>query len=183
MPVHDWTRVEAGIFHHFHHAWIEENTRALNREEEIRRDPPCQRTPGGRRAGNRVAGQQGGPQPPDRVRSQGPGLVGGRRSPGTRGSLPADRTRSGGDSPDRLGDDDNDTFQFDATKPLTCASYIGGLGAEAFVEPVAVGDKLPTIPLFLTPEEYVPVPLEATYQSAFDSVPEIWREALMSPEI
>jgi hypothetical protein len=82
-----------------------------------------------------------------------------------------------------LGDDDNDTFQFDATKPLTCASYIGGLGAEAFVEPVAVGDKLPTIPLFLTPEEYVPVPLEATYQSAFDSVPEIWREALMSPEI
>ncbi len=24
MPVHDWTRVEAGIFHDFHHAWIEE---------------------------------------------------------------------------------------------------------------------------------------------------------------
>src|SRR5581483_10086573 len=30
MPVHDWTRVEAGIFHHFHHAWIEEISRALN---------------------------------------------------------------------------------------------------------------------------------------------------------
>ena len=24
MPVHDWTRVEAGIFHAFHHSWIEE---------------------------------------------------------------------------------------------------------------------------------------------------------------
>jgi hypothetical protein len=30
MSVHDWTRVEAGIFHDFHHAWIEEIKRALN---------------------------------------------------------------------------------------------------------------------------------------------------------
>jgi len=30
MPVHDWSRVEAGIFHHFHHAWIEELSRTLN---------------------------------------------------------------------------------------------------------------------------------------------------------
>jgi hypothetical protein len=31
MPVHDWTRVKACIFHHFHHSWIEELQRALNR--------------------------------------------------------------------------------------------------------------------------------------------------------
>jgi hypothetical protein len=31
MPIHDWTRVEAGIFHHFHHGWIEEIARALNK--------------------------------------------------------------------------------------------------------------------------------------------------------
>jgi hypothetical protein len=31
MPIHDWTRVEAGIFHAFHHGWIEEIARALNR--------------------------------------------------------------------------------------------------------------------------------------------------------
>jgi hypothetical protein len=31
MPIHDWTRVEAGIFHHFHHAWIGEMARLLNR--------------------------------------------------------------------------------------------------------------------------------------------------------
>ena len=24
MPIHDWTRVDAGIFHAFHHGWIEE---------------------------------------------------------------------------------------------------------------------------------------------------------------
>lgn len=30
MPIHDWTRVTAGIFHDFHHAWIEEIKRTLN---------------------------------------------------------------------------------------------------------------------------------------------------------
>jgi hypothetical protein len=31
MPIHDWTSVEAGIFHAFHHDWITEISRALNR--------------------------------------------------------------------------------------------------------------------------------------------------------
>jgi Protein of unknown function (DUF4058) len=31
MPIHDWTRVDAGIFHAFHHDWITELARALNR--------------------------------------------------------------------------------------------------------------------------------------------------------
>src|SRR5438876_6941035 len=31
MPVHNWTRVDAGIFHHFHHDWIAEFARVLNR--------------------------------------------------------------------------------------------------------------------------------------------------------
>ena len=30
MPVHDWTRVEAGIFHAFHVAWVPEIQKALN---------------------------------------------------------------------------------------------------------------------------------------------------------
>ncbi len=30
MPAHDWTRVDAGTFHDFHHSWIEEIKRALN---------------------------------------------------------------------------------------------------------------------------------------------------------
>lgn len=30
MPVHDWTRVDAGIFHDFHGAWITELRNALN---------------------------------------------------------------------------------------------------------------------------------------------------------
>ena len=47
------------------------------------------------------------------------------------------------------------------------------------MEPLAVGDTLPTMPLFLTPLEYVPVPLEATYLAAFEEVPEFWRKALV----
>jgi len=31
MPMHDWTRVPAGIFHAFHHEWISEIGRTLNR--------------------------------------------------------------------------------------------------------------------------------------------------------
>lgn len=30
MPVHDWSRVEPGIFHHFHQAWTIEISNALN---------------------------------------------------------------------------------------------------------------------------------------------------------
>ena len=30
MPIHDWTRVEAGIFHHFHHRWITSISDTLN---------------------------------------------------------------------------------------------------------------------------------------------------------
>jgi hypothetical protein len=75
------------------------------------------------------------------------------------------------------GEDDN-IYRFDPARPLTCAAYIGGTGAAAFVEPVAIGDDLPDLAVFLTPEEYASVPLEATYREAFEAVPEFWREVL-----
>jgi hypothetical protein len=30
MPIHDWTRVDEGIFHDFHHEWILTTRCALN---------------------------------------------------------------------------------------------------------------------------------------------------------
>ncbi len=30
MPMHDWTRVDAGIYHHFHNAWLYQLAHALN---------------------------------------------------------------------------------------------------------------------------------------------------------
>lgn len=69
-----------------------------------------------------------------------------------------------------------------AERPLTLASYIGGEFPEAFVEPTTVGAALRDMPLFLSPEVYVSVPLEATYEAAFEIVPQFWREVLGSPK-
>jgi hypothetical protein len=66
-------------------------------------------------------------------------------------------------------------------KPLTLAAYDAGPPLAAYVEPVAVGDNLIDLPLFLAPGWYVSVPLEATYQAGYRSVPRRFREALESP--
>lgn len=63
-------------------------------------------------------------------------------------------------------------------KPLTLASYDAGPPVDFYVEPVAVGDTLIDMPLFLAPGWYVSVPLEATYQSAYRGVPRRFREVL-----
>jgi hypothetical protein len=72
-------------------------------------------------------------------------------------------------------------FALPPDKPLTLAAYAAGAYPEAFVEPVAVGGRLPDMPLFLSPEVYVPVPLESTYQSTWETVPAYWREVLQRP--
>lgn len=74
--------------------------------------------------------------------------------------------------------DREDEFVFSAAKPLTCVSYISDPILEAFVEPVGLGDALPEMPLFVTPEVYVPVALESTYQAAWQELPAYWRDFL-----
>jgi hypothetical protein len=76
------------------------------------------------------------------------------------------------------GDDCGPDFTLPEDKPLTCVSYVGGPGAEAFVELMAVRDPLPEMPLFLTPEVYVEVPLDETYQAAWDGLAAFWRDVL-----
>ncbi len=65
-----------------------------------------------------------------------------------------------------------------AEKPLTLAAYDAGPPPTAYVEPVAVGDTLIDMPLFLAPDWYVSVPLEATYQAAYRGTPRRFREIL-----
>ena len=65
-----------------------------------------------------------------------------------------------------------------ADKPLTLASYDAEPPPTAYVEPVAVGDPLISMPLFLAPGWYVLVPLEATYDAAYRGVPRRFREML-----
>ncbi|HEV3259345.1 MAG TPA: DUF4058 family protein, partial [Gemmataceae bacterium] len=63
-------------------------------------------------------------------------------------------------------------------KPLTLVAYESGLTVKAYIEPVAVGDVLPDMPLYLEPNGYVLAPLEATYQAAFAAVPRRWQNVL-----
>jgi hypothetical protein len=67
-------------------------------------------------------------------------------------------------------------------KPLTLASYASGLSVRAYVVPVAMGDVLTDMPLFLEPQTAVRVPLEPTYQTAFSDVPRRWRDVLLAPQ-
>jgi Protein of unknown function (DUF4058) len=63
-------------------------------------------------------------------------------------------------------------------KPLTVASYVAAALRRAYVEPVAVGDALPSMPLFLTSTHYVAVPLEETYMTCFATCAPHVHEAL-----
>jgi hypothetical protein len=64
-------------------------------------------------------------------------------------------------------------------KPLTLVAYEAGPPMKtAYVEPVAVGDVLIDMPLFLAPGWYVSVPLEVTYQAAWRGVPRRFRDVL-----
>lgn len=63
-------------------------------------------------------------------------------------------------------------------KPLTLASYEADLPIRAYVEPLAPGDVLRSMPLFLAPSRYVQVPLEESYMAAVADIPEPARRAL-----
>src|SRR5262245_22958399 len=242
MPIHDWTRVDAGIFHAFHLAWLGELQRVLN----------SGRLPSGYYAlAEQVAGSLG----PDVLTLQSPGQGNGatpdltgtltvtaaapqvrltvqpegdeytRRqsslvirhvsrhrivamievvAPGNKASQhairsllaraegaidhgihlliadlhpPTDRDPQGvhGAIWQRLT---GEKYQAPADKPLTLVAYSAGAVPTAYVEPVAVGDRLIDMPLFLTPEEYINVPLEPTYQAAYAGVPRFYRDIL-----
>jgi hypothetical protein len=62
-------------------------------------------------------------------------------------------------------------FEFPPGKPLSLASYDAGPPTMAYIEPAAVRDSLPAMPIFLKPGLYVPAPLEATYESTWSHFP------------
>jgi hypothetical protein len=245
MPVHDWTRVPAGIFHDFHHSWIEELKRALNRgllppdyyalAEQItaERQPDVltlQLQEGGngkRHAPARSGGAVALATCPPKVWFQAkaeidiyatkakavairhisdhrvvalveivsPGNKSSRQSRAAFVEKAVEMIRGGvhqvivdlfpASSRDPQGihkaiwDEiiDND-FALPPDRRLTVASYIGGAIPEALLEPTALALELPEMPLFLNPREYVPLPLNATYESAWQTVPTYWQDKL-----
>lgn len=69
-------------------------------------------------------------------------------------------------------------FVLPQCKDRILASYQTGGEKVAYVEPVAIGDKLPDMPLFLVNDVHVQVPLESTYQVTWDASPEDFRLAV-----
>jgi len=245
MPIHDWTRVDAGIFHHFHLEWIGDLSRVLNRgllppdyyalAEQIAGGlgpdvltlqrpgiaaPETEEPPGG------LALAAAPPRVRFRSRAEPDQYAAKARtvvirhtshhriiamveivSPGNKSSR--HRLRSFVDKAAQVlrsgihlvivdlfppGPRDpqgihkaiwdefiENDFALPPDKPLTLAAYIGGPFPEAFIEPVEVGSSLVEMPLFLTPEVYIPLPLEATYHSAWEAVPSYWRDVLTAP--
>jgi hypothetical protein len=68
-----------------------------------------------------------------------------------------------------------EVWQAPMGRPLSFASYWAKSPVTAYVEPIAVGMRLTDMPLFLTLEHYINVPLEETYMAAWRGVPERWR--------
>ncbi|HYV36171.1 MAG TPA: DUF4058 family protein [Gemmataceae bacterium] len=79
---------------------------------------------------------------------------------------------------DRLHDE---PFVLPPDKPLTVAAYSAGTEIVGYIEPCAVGDPLPDMPVFLTAQRYVPCPLETTYQVAWEQFPVPLRGPLELP--
>ncbi len=75
----------------------------------------------------------------------------------------------------------DEPFELPSDKPLTVAANFAGIPKKAYVEPVAVGDPLPSLPLFLDPYIYVPAPLESTYETTWQKCPAVVRELVAGP--
>jgi hypothetical protein len=243
MPIHDWTRVDAGLFHHFHQDWTIELCRALN----------AGRLPRGFTA---LTDQQtGGPIPDVLTLHRLPKNTGklepsgglavlsapprarfveeleedtyARRanririqhrhgqivavieivSPGNKNTRHALRAfvRKASDLiwqgihllvVDLFPPSERDPqgihkaiwdelaerpFALPPDKPLTVVAYRAVPTKTAYVEPVAVGDDLPALPIFLTEEHYVPAPLEETYRASWAAYPADLKELLEPP--
>lgn len=78
---------------------------------------------------------------------------------------------------------DGDGYELPPDANRTLAAYSAGPVKTAYVEPVAVGQVLRDMPLFLSAdgEGYVEVPLEATYQAAYSGMPGRYRDILEAP--
>jgi len=233
MPIHDWTRVDAGLFHDFHQSWAVTLRNALNAgvlppdyfalvEQNIRGPipdvltlelAPAREEPHG--AGGAIAVAVRAPRAHLTRRAEADSYL--RKSsrvtvrhrhgkvvavieilfPGNKASqaefralveksaellrqgihlLVIDLFPPGKRDPQGIHKAIWDEFEeqdleLPPDKPLTIAAYDAGPDYTAYVEFVAVGDPLPEMPLFLQPGNYVPAPLEGTYESAWQVFP------------
>ncbi|MGL6074768.1 MAG: DUF4058 family protein [Fimbriiglobus sp.] len=77
-----------------------------------------------------------------------------------------------------------ESFTLPEDQRLTLVAYEADVTiTRAYIEPIAVGDSLPDMPLFIRPEGYVLVPLEDTYGAAYAAQPQRWRRVIEQPPV
>ena len=62
-------------------------------------------------------------------------------------------------------------------------SYQAGRENVAYIEPLAIGDTMPDMPLFLTPELHVKIPLETTYEATWNALPQQLQTAVTTGKL
>ena len=243
MPIHDWSRVDAGIFHAFHQRWIGTICDVLN-DELLQEDYYAlpEQWAGGRNPDVLTLRERGGRGLPQHPTGHGPAMAI-RERPKTTYVVESEteaylrkknRVVVRHVSDDRImalveiispgNKSSRNAFQELKTKviellradvnillidllprtardprgihatiwesvveariavprkpPLTLVSYETGDVKRGYFEPVAVGQRLPDMPLFLEYGWHVLVPLERTYAAAYRTVPLRWRRVI-----
>jgi hypothetical protein len=74
-------------------------------------------------------------------------------------------------------------FELPAGLDRLLMSYNAGREKVAYIEPLAVGDSMLDMPLFLTPELHVKVPLETTYNATWNMLPQQLRLAVTTGKL
>lgn len=64
---------------------------------------------------------------------------------------------------------EEEPFQLPPGKDRTLISYESGRETAAYIQPITVGERMPDMPLFLIEGGHILVPLEQTYQTAWES--------------
>ncbi len=246
MPIHDWTRVDAGVFHAFHHRWISAISDALNGgilspnyyampeqvagglgPDVLTLHHPVEGENEGPASGN---SREGGGQvlveePKVQFRAESASEYYRRKkshvtvrhvsddrivavveilSPGNKSGRDAVRSfvekilefveakvhlllvdlfpptkRDPNGIHARIWEEiTEEEFAPPAALPLTLVAYESTWTVRAYIEPTAVGKHLVDMPLYLEPGAYVLIPLEATYQVAWASVPSRWKRVI-----
>lgn len=240
MPIHDWTRVDAGVFHDFHNVWIGLLRNALNSgilpsgfyarsEQHVNRRIADILTLEARSSAAPAIPETGGvavSEAPPRLTRQAvlaPSLRSLRKTLTIRHTsghrivalleIVSPRNKDRCQSVEAFVDKAEDTLRqgihlvlVDLFPPelhdpegiygmiqqrfceeaeglpgagsLTVASYAAADPIQIWAEHLQVGDALPDVPLFLTPERYVDLPLESTYAASWDGTPQVWRDVL-----
>jgi hypothetical protein len=151
MPIHDGSRVEAGLFHHFHQRWIAALSDALS----------TGLLPQGYSA--LVEQAAAGPIPDIRT-LQRPARPGRQTGAAAGGTVVAARPQAR-------------HVQRVAIDPY--AAKANRIAIRHRLGQVVAIVVLPDMPPFLEPEVYVPTPLESTYETSWSVCPADFREAVL----